>query len=216
MEQVEVRDELGVHDEVSRDPGALLWTVPLPIHQIMDPTSMAAGAEEMQGRRGRNGRNQRAFLDGFDPGDMEGWVDPHGKRKLKAYRLWVYDAGNGKWSYELGGQLATLHFKGQVTGGEPDLLAKLIGRGRRAVFVCSSSVAICRLGESSALTYRELSRRRRRTDPTWVTCSSRLREKIRMSSKTNLFNMSRRRSLTSAWKTAGALVKPKDITRYSS
>ena len=79
---------------------------------------------------------------------MEGWLDPHGTRKLKAYHLWVYDAGYGKWSYELGGQLATLHFKGQVTGGEPDLLAKLMGRGRRAVFVCSS-VAICRLGESS-------------------------------------------------------------------
>ena len=113
MEQVEVRDESGVHDEVSRDPGALLWTVPLPIHQIMDPTSMAAGAEEMQGRRGRNGRNQRAFLDGFDPGDMEGWVDPHGTRKLKAYRLWVYGVGYGKWFYELGGQLGTPHFKGR-------------------------------------------------------------------------------------------------------
>ena len=77
-------------------------------------------------------------------------MDPHGKRKLKASRLWVYDAGYGKWSYELGGQLATLHFKGQITGGEPDLLAKLVGRGRRAVFVGSSSVAICRFGESSA------------------------------------------------------------------
>jgi hypothetical protein len=160
---------------------------PSQVHQILEPTTTAAGVEEtpdrkhrasvdeLRGRRGRKGRSQRAFLDGFDPGDMEGWADPHGTRKLKAYRLWVYDVGYGKWSYELGGQLATLHFKGQITGGEPDLLAKLIGRGRRAVFVCSSSVAICRLGESSALTYRELSRRRRRTDPTWVTCSSRLR-----------------------------------------
>ena len=136
---LEVRDETGVHDEGSRDPGELLRTVPLPIHQILDPMSTAAGAEEtpdskhrtsvgeLRGRRGRNRMSQRTFLDRFDHGDMESWVDPHGTRKLKAYRLWVYDVGYGKWSYELGGQLATLHFKGQVTGGEPDLLAKLIG-----------------------------------------------------------------------------------------
>ena len=114
------------------------------------PSKHQTSIDELRGTRGRNGRSQRTFLDGFDPGDMEGWADPHGTRKLKAYRLWVYDAGYGKWSYELGGQLATLHFKGQVTGGEPDLLAKLIGRRRRAGFVCSSSLAICRLGESSA------------------------------------------------------------------
>ena len=159
MGPVEVRDETDVHDEASRDPGPLLRTIPLPVHQILDPTSMAeespdskhrTAVDELRGGRGRNGRSQRTLLDGFDPGDMESWVDPHGTRKLKASRLWVYDAGYGKWSYELGGQLATLHFKGQVTGGGSGLLAKLIGRGRHAVFVCSSSVAICRLGESSA------------------------------------------------------------------
>ena len=122
-------------------------TVPHPIHQILDPTSTAAGVEEtpdskhrasideLRGRRGRNGRSQRAFLDWFDPGYMEGWLDPHGTRKLKAYHLWVYDAGYGKWSYELGGQLATLHFKEQVTGGEPDLLAKFC-RGNFSIRYC--------------------------------------------------------------------------------
>ena len=127
---VEVRDKAGVHDEASWDPGALLRTVPLPVHQILDPTSTAAGAEEtpdgehrtpvdeLRGRRGRKGRSQRAFLDGFDPGDMEGWVDPHGTRKLKAYRLWVYGVGYGKWFYELGGQLGTPHFKGR-SGSPP-------------------------------------------------------------------------------------------------
>jgi hypothetical protein len=79
---------------------------------------------------------------------MESWVDPHGKRKLETYHLWVYDAGYGKWSNELAGQLANFH-KGQITGGEPDLLAKLVGWGRRAVFDGSRSMAICRLGESS-------------------------------------------------------------------
>ena len=120
---VEVRDKTGIHDKVSWDPGALLQAVPLSVHQILDPTSTAAGAEEtpdsehrtsvneLRERRGRNGRSQRAFLDRFDPGDMIGWVDPHGTRKLKAYRRRVYDADYGEWSYEPGGQLATLHFE---------------------------------------------------------------------------------------------------------
>ena len=120
---VEVRDKAGVHDEASWDPGALLRTVPLPVHQILDPTSTAAGAEEtpdgehrtpvdeLRGRRGRNGRSQRALLDRFDPGDMEGGMDPHGARKLKAYRHRVYDADYGKKSNELGSQLATLHLE---------------------------------------------------------------------------------------------------------
>ena len=66
---VEVRDKAGVHDEASWDPGALLRTVPLPVHQILNPTSNAAGAKEAQdsvyraavdelrGRRRWNGRS---------------------------------------------------------------------------------------------------------------------------------------------------------------
>ena len=41
-----VRDETGIHDEASRDPGVLLRTVPLPIHQVLYPTSTAAGVKE--------------------------------------------------------------------------------------------------------------------------------------------------------------------------
>ena len=73
MGSVEVRDKTGVHDEASWDPGALLRAVPLPVHQILGPTSTAAGAEEtpdseqrtsvneLRGRRGRNGRTLSSF-----------------------------------------------------------------------------------------------------------------------------------------------------------
>lgn len=47
---------------------------------------------------------------------------------------------------------------------------------------------------------------------------SRSREKMRTSSrytKTNWFSISQRTSLTRVWKTAGALVRPKGITRHS-
>ena len=87
MGPVEVREETEVHDEASRDPGALLRTVPLPVHQILDPTYTAAGVEEtpdskhrtsvdeLRGRRGRNGRSQRTLLDGFG---LQILIDPLG------------------------------------------------------------------------------------------------------------------------------------------
>ena len=66
-----------------------------------------------------------------------GWIFIY--LKLKKYRLWVDNASDGKRPDKLGGQLAVLHLEGQVTGGEPDLLADLVGRGRCAVLVGSSA-----------------------------------------------------------------------------
>ena len=60
-------------------------------------------------------------------------MNPYGPGKPKTYHLWVDDAGDGKGSNKPGSQLAVLHLKGQVTGGEPDPLANLIGRSRCAV-----------------------------------------------------------------------------------
>ena len=56
--------------------------------------------------------------------------------------------GGGEGSYKPGGQLATLQLK--VSGGEPVLLARPVGRGRRMALVGGGSVATCGPRESSA------------------------------------------------------------------
>jgi hypothetical protein len=80
MQTGKVRNEPRVHNEPSRHPGALLQTVPLPIHKILHLISTAARARkapdtvhrtainELRRRRRRHGRNQRTLLDWLDPG----------------------------------------------------------------------------------------------------------------------------------------------------
>ena len=61
--EMEISDDVGVQDVGSRDPTALLWVVPLPVHQVLEPTPTTSGVQEgpdgkgeapidVQGRRG--------------------------------------------------------------------------------------------------------------------------------------------------------------------
>jgi len=79
-----------------------------------------------------------------------GWIFMD-RGKLKTSRLCVDNTSDGKWPNKLGAQLAVLQLEGQVTGGEPDPLADLVGGSRCAVLVGGSSIAVSGLEESSAL-----------------------------------------------------------------
>ena len=74
----------------------------------------------------------RVLLDGLDSGVVERRVDPHGPGKPKAYHIRV----NGEGTYKPGGQPATLQLKGEVAGGEPDLLASWLVGGKRSHSGC--------------------------------------------------------------------------------
>ena len=118
---VKVRNELRVHNKLSRHPGTLLRTLPLPIHKILHPTSTATRAKEapdrihrttLHERRRRHGGNQTTLSDWLDPGDRERRVDLHGPGKPKTYRLWIDDESDGKGQASL--RFSTLRGRSRV------------------------------------------------------------------------------------------------------
>lgn len=86
---MEVSDERGVHDKAEQDPGAPLWTVPLPVHLVLDPLALMTSRQEPPdsenrvavhktgGWRGFGQRAKRTGFDMLDVADMEGGVDLH-------------------------------------------------------------------------------------------------------------------------------------------
>ena len=87
---VELPDERSIQNMPCGDPGPLLRTIPLPVHQVLETPSPATGTKEAMdgigrapiddaGWRWRRGSgDQGALMDGFDLGDVESGVDPHG------------------------------------------------------------------------------------------------------------------------------------------
>ena len=77
-------------------------------------------------------------------------MDPQGPREPTAYRLRVNDTRDGEGAYKPGGQLTTVQLKGEIAGGEPDLVASLVDRGWRTALVGGGSVAVRGFGEAIA------------------------------------------------------------------
>ena len=90
---MKVPNEGGIQNLIAGNPGTLLRPVPLPINEVLvSPTATPHVQETMDrprrvivydpGRRwGRNGGRPRVGGDGFDLGDMEGWMHTERWRK---------------------------------------------------------------------------------------------------------------------------------------
>lgn len=85
-----------------------------------------------------------AGLDGFELGNMEGGMDSHGPRKLKAHSSMVDDLGDHNRPHETGSQFATFSPNQQNVGQELDLLAHLVVRNWGVTTI--SRLLVCSVG----------------------------------------------------------------------
>ncbi len=114
MLPVEVSNEPRIEDVAGGDPGSLLWTITLPVDQVLDapPTAMRANeplyrvgwvsSDKVRRRRSRGSRNQGALHNWLDFRDVECGVDSHRPGKLEADCSRVDDLLNFKGTDELG------------------------------------------------------------------------------------------------------------------
>lgn len=115
---MEVRNQGLVHNPPGRNPRSLLRTISLPVHQVLEASAPSSGTKQSsdgvhwasihntRGRRWWYLRNQRAFMNWFEPGNVERRMYPHGPWQLESDCRWVDDSLNGKWTDEPGCQLA--------------------------------------------------------------------------------------------------------------
>ena len=94
---VEVSDEVRFKNEPRWNPRPLLRTIALPVHQVLETSTTAAGPNqssdsqrwtsinEMGWGRGRDCQSQRTLMEWLNPRDMEGWVNPHGAWGLESH-----------------------------------------------------------------------------------------------------------------------------------
>ena len=104
MGPIKLPQEPRIHDERPRHPAALLGPIPLPIHQILKPTTLAPYLQQPSHRplrvsidhlrrgRGRHGRRQGRGGVRFHLGNVEDRVDSfHRRGKPEAHRSRVND-----------------------------------------------------------------------------------------------------------------------------
>ncbi|CAL8311206.1 unnamed protein product [Merluccius merluccius] len=88
-------DESGIQKRPPRDPAPLLRSITLPVDKVLQAAAPAVGVQnpvhserrlainEPGGWRGRERREQWADKDGFEQGNMKGWVDSESAGKLE-------------------------------------------------------------------------------------------------------------------------------------
>lgn len=138
MEPMEVSNEVRIHDVTGRHPQLFLWTIALPIDQIlMAPASASHGQQpfysvnlltidESGGRRGFGGGNLVAVPDRFDAGNMEFGMNSKRLGKTETDGCRIYDLGDGKRGDEAGSKLTGLNTERKVPSRQPNSLARLV------------------------------------------------------------------------------------------
>ena len=156
MTPMKISNEVGVDDETSRNPGSLFWAIPLPVHQVLKASPPPAGAHQAMHRVDQTPinnawrrwwrccRDQGTVMDRLHLGNMEGWMDAHRARELQPYCNGVDDFLYSKGSNVFRCHLPGFHMEGQVSGGEPHSLTRLVSRCRGAAAVGGGSVAVHR------------------------------------------------------------------------
>ena len=151
---MEVSDEGVVHDVPSRDPGPFFRAVTLPVHQVLESpptparlqeaTDSVGGTsiDEARRRWRRRDRNQGALLDRFNLGHVKRGMNPHGPREFKPHCHRVDDLLDLERADEVRSQFLGFHPEGKITGGEPNLLTRLVVRVLGAVAIGGGGVAV--------------------------------------------------------------------------
>ena len=117
MGSVKLPHQRRVQNQGPRDPRPLLWSIPLPIDQVLQPPAPAANIQELAhfkcrmiinepgGRRGNGWRAKDTVVDRLQLGHMERGVDTKGVGELKADSRGVNHFDNLKRANVTGCQL---------------------------------------------------------------------------------------------------------------
>ena len=145
---MKVMDETFIHIVSSRNPRPCFRPIAFPVNQVLESPSTPTRANdtvyriressthEARGGWRRSRRHERTLSHGLNLGDVERRVYPHGPGKLKSDRHRTEDFLDDERTNKPGGQLVGFHVQRKVLGGQPDLLALLIGSSWGAVMVC--------------------------------------------------------------------------------
>eukprot|EP00064_Thunnus_orientalis_P011706 superscaffoldBa00001715_g11737 len=116
---MEVPDEGWIQDVPGRNPGVLLWTIFLPVHQILivpptgleeAPHGISRSTTNKPGGRWRPGGGlELTLLNRFEARNMECGVDSHGMVEAEADCCKVDDPGDGEGAHKLWDQLPGVH-----------------------------------------------------------------------------------------------------------
>ena len=152
MVTVELPQKSGVHDEFPGNPTALLRSIALPVHEVLESAATASHSEKpphsplrmpinhLRWWRSRRRRHQRARGDRFYLGDVENRMDPlHGGGESETYGNRIDNVLNRERSKEPRRQLPGFHLQRKVRGGEIHLLTHFVLRGLGAPTVGSTA-----------------------------------------------------------------------------
>ena len=118
---VEVSDQRGVENVPTRNPAALLRSIPLPVHEVLTAPAPATHLQQAPDgvggmtikearRRGcLRGRHQRGGGDRLELRDVEGGVHSECPGEFKANCHWIDDACDLEWANVTWGQFFGLH-----------------------------------------------------------------------------------------------------------
>ena len=151
---VEVGEERGIHNELPRNPTALLRSITCPVCEILEPAAAAPDFKqpadlplrvtiyEFWRRRLRDRGHKRTAGDRLNSRDVEDRMNVHGGRQLQPNSRRAQDFLDFKRTNEAGREFLVGGLEGNVLRGQPDPLSLLVLRRRGTSPVSPSASAL--------------------------------------------------------------------------